>query len=301
MRSKFLMRCMKWGMRERAVEVWEKLHVQTEAAIVMWFTLSLVSIVLYAYLLVAGTPRGGMYTYIFRAPLCVCCLQQSFNSCGVWRYGQSFMDTFVFKIAVPPTVFCFICFMVVGCLCPKESVPFGSFLHFIAVLALLICSLTYAVTLLPVVIPAERFRGLLAPAVASLMASLRQVDACTDLSFLRVLADQVCFPATLLFVLSMLRHRNYANCTLPAVVPGIHTTQFCNGKACGSMHAEITRVLFLWCARALWHTHRHASCNWMPCSVGYGGEYSVHLCKKSSVGGERKARSALVYPSPGPH
>lgn len=210
------------------------------------------------------------------------------------------MDTFVFKIAAPPTVFCFTCFMIVGCLCPKESVPFGSFLHFIAVLALLICSLTYAVTLLPVVIPAEQFRGLLAPVVASLMASLRQVDACTDLSFLRVLANQVCFPAILIFALSMLRHLNYANCTLPAVVPGMHTTQFCNGKACGSMHAESQGCYF-------YGVPGHCgTLTGMQAAIGCLAALDMVVntaCTyvKSSVDGERKARSALVYPSPGPH
>lgn len=46
-------------MGERAVDAWEKLHVQTEAAIVMFFTVGVVIMGLYAYLFV-GKPADGV-------------------------------------------------------------------------------------------------------------------------------------------------------------------------------------------------------------------------------------------------
>ena len=53
------MRCQTFCISERAVDAWEKLHVQTEAAIVMFFTVGVVIMGLYAYLFV-GKPADGV-------------------------------------------------------------------------------------------------------------------------------------------------------------------------------------------------------------------------------------------------
>ena len=82
--------------------------------------------------------------------------------------------------------------MMAGYICPMESVPFGSTLYLTTVLVALGWLLCCTAALVPMALPSEPCRRLLSVIFPALMPTLRMMDACTDLSFLRVLAVQVC-------------------------------------------------------------------------------------------------------------
>ena len=200
-RSRFLIQCQRFNMSEDALEAWNKLHVQVEQAILMWITLSLASLALFAYLL-AGTPAVGLYAYLLRVPIAWCLVQRAFVVCGVWRYGQPFYGTVAFKITFLPVTPCLLFFSLAGFLSPTESIPFRSTLHFTAVHASLSWTLNCLILTVPLAIPSEPCRRIVYLPVSALMTTLRSIDSLTDLSFLRVLAVLVCarFLLLLLFV-----------------------------------------------------------------------------------------------------
>lgn len=189
-RSKFLMRLQTLGMTPGALDAWEKTHEQTEAAIIIWFLFVVAGTGLYAYLFV-GAPAVGTYAYVFRVSAGLCTVNQGITGLGVWRYGQPYLDTLVYKLCAPLVTPSLMCLMIVGFVCPVESVPFGSTLHFTAVLALLVWTINCIIPLVPLVLPSEPCRRLVSVVFPSLMSTVRAVDGCTDLSFLRVLGQQV--------------------------------------------------------------------------------------------------------------
>ena len=188
--SRFLILCQRFGMSESALEAWMKLHVQVEQAIVMWLTLSLVSLALHAYLL-AGAPTVGVYMYVFRVPIAYCLVQRAFATWAVWRHGQPFCGTVAFKIMLLPLGACFMCFTLAGFLCPTGSVPFGSTVQFTVVYAFFVCTITGVPFIVPMALPSEPCRGVMNVPLSALMQALRSIDTLTDLAFVRVLAVQV--------------------------------------------------------------------------------------------------------------
>ena len=189
-RSKFLMRLQILGMTSGALDAWEKSHEQTEAAIVVYCIVAVAIISLYAHLLV-GAPVVGAYVYAFRLTLPVCLASQVFCFVGIWRYGQPSFDTLAFRTSSPLVTVCLICVIVVGHLCPIASVPFASALHFTAVCALLSWLMNLVVALVPFALSPEPCRRLVSVVFPALMSTVRTMDACTDFTFLRVLAVQV--------------------------------------------------------------------------------------------------------------
>lgn len=190
LRSKFLMRCQSFGMSQGAIDSWEKLFVQTEAAIVLWVAVVVVTTGLYAYLFV-GAPADGIYSHVFRVPLGVVLVNQGFNAIGIWRNGQPFMNGFVAKFMILLSTPCVLLIMVAGYICPMDSVPFDSTLHLTAVLTVLTWLLNCFAAFVPMALPSEPCRQLLSVLFSALMSTIRSIDAATDLSFLRVLAVQV--------------------------------------------------------------------------------------------------------------
>lgn len=165
--------------------------MQVELAIAMWFTISLASLALYSYLL-AGAPSVGVSVYVFRVPIAFCLAQRAFVLCGVWRLGQPLYETASFKITLLPTTACVICFALAGFLCSKEAVPFRSTLYFTVVYTLNSWILNCNILIVPMSLPPEPCRKVVFLPVSAFMTTLRGLDALTDLSFLRVLAVQVC-------------------------------------------------------------------------------------------------------------
>ena len=149
------------------------------------------ALALYAYLL-ASIPTAGMNLYVFTVPIACCLVQQAFVLCGVWRHGQRWYDTVAYKITIPPTTAFILCYTLAGFLYSREVVPFRSTLHFTAVCALMTWLLNCAVLIVPMSLPPEPCRKVVFLPVSAFMTTLRGLDALTDLSFLRVLAVQVC-------------------------------------------------------------------------------------------------------------
>ena len=178
-------------MSEIALAGWEQVHDPVEPAIVMWSVLVLASMGSYGYML-SGTPVAGAYFYIFRVQLAVILGHLALTSCFFWHHGQPYFDTLAFKTTTMASSLCFICVMIVGYLCPLEAVPFGSTVHLTLVLAAIVWMQNVILGLAPMAIPAEPCRKLVLPLMQALPRTLRLMDACTDLSLLRVLAVQVC-------------------------------------------------------------------------------------------------------------
>lgn len=174
-------------MSPDALATWETLHVQAEAAIVWYFTAEVASLSLYVYTLVYGAPTKGDYVNVFRVPLVVSIVITGFLLCCVWRLGQQFLKTVAFKAKFPVVFLTFLCLIVFGYICPGGAQPFGTSLHFTAVLVVHVFVVNCTIWLLPFTLPPEPHKDLVSLGFKSLMITLRTIDTCTDLSYLHVL------------------------------------------------------------------------------------------------------------------
>lgn len=205
MRSKFCTTCQRFGMSECALDAWEKLHDPVEPAVFLFFAQAWASAALYVYLL-TGAPADGMNMYLFRVPLIVCLGAHVFHTCGIWCHGQPFYVSNFSSVGLAETP-CLLCVMIAGYLCRLESVPFASTIQFTSVLATLIWLIYLRLAIIPMTLPAEPATNLVCLPLQALLGTLRSVDACTDLSFIRVLAAQVCHHCTRLPPCSILKFR----------------------------------------------------------------------------------------------
>ena len=182
--------CQALGMSERAVDGWETLHVQAEAAIVWFFGSAAMTVCLLAYMLY-GTRHASMYKIALTVLISVCLLTTFVTKSVVWHLGHRFKQTVAYKPTLAATMLPFACVAVIGNLAPIDEIPFGAPLHFDAVLAVTKFGFAAMSLVMPVAVPRQPNKTLLPLAGKALVITVRMMDACTDLSFVRVLEDLV--------------------------------------------------------------------------------------------------------------
>lgn len=187
----FRQTCICLGMSAQALDSWERIHVQSEAAIVSYFSAALLTSTVYTSLLVAAS-SAGPYNLAFRVPALACFLVLILATACRWRFGHSVYDNMVFRAAFMVAAPCSGIVSTLGYLCPEDSIPFRSSLTYTAVLAALLLSLHVWLAIDPHVVPTQPIQRVSTVIFPTLLKTLKALDACTDLSFLQVLAAEVC-------------------------------------------------------------------------------------------------------------
>lgn len=189
MSPKFRSACMRLGMGSEALDWWEKIHVQSEAAIVSYFISGLVECAMYICLFF-GAPESGPYSYAFRVPSLTCLLIEVVILVAWWDRGHSFHGKphqCLKTLSLPN----FLILAILGYLCPIEFSPFQSAIKYTTVLAVLTVSILCTMGLDPEVLAPERIKSLASLVMPVGNKTLKIVDGYTDFSFLQVLAAQV--------------------------------------------------------------------------------------------------------------
>ena len=121
----------------------------------------------------------------------VCLMLTVCAQSGVWHHGHRVKQWVVYKLALAATMLPFMTALVLGSVAPPDQIPFGSYLHFVAVFAATLFTSISMGKIMPVAIPHEPQRSLLPIAGKALIFTIRVVDTCTDISFVRVLVALV--------------------------------------------------------------------------------------------------------------
>lgn len=173
-------------MREDATLAWERLHVHAEAAIVWYFGSVVTHVCLLAYMMYGAGNRGA-YVQAFNVLMSVCLVLTFCAQSGVWHFGHRIKQYAVYKITLVAKILPCMVALVLASIAPTDEMPFGSYVHFIAVLAAIVFTAATITMIMPVAIPREAQRGLLPIVGKAFIFTIRVMDASTEISFVQVL------------------------------------------------------------------------------------------------------------------
>lgn len=183
--------CLRLGMNTAAVDMWARLHVQSELAMIVYLVAEATILCMYVYMLY-GAGGSGALVYYFRVPMAVSLGSHALLFCYCCRSDTSRdRKSAVCKAVLLICVLSFDFFVMLAYLCPIDLVPFGSSLRFTFVLAVLALCLHLQLVLIPPHMPSKPIRSVLSLCISALVITLRSVNAVTDLSVLQVLAALV--------------------------------------------------------------------------------------------------------------
>lgn len=192
MSPKFMRACLILGMSSEALDWWQRIHVQSETAMLCYFSAWLLHLAM-ALCLVLGAPASGPYAYAFRAPGGFVLFSGLVQLVAFWRLGHGAQSDHGPKLWVmwTFTIPCTLTISLLGYLCPPAAIPFQSSLQYTAVLSLMSFGLLLAAACDPAVPAPEPIKSVISIFPSVCIKTLRALDCYTDFSFLRVLGTQV--------------------------------------------------------------------------------------------------------------
>lgn len=189
--------CLSLGMTPHNLDLWEMVHVQSEAAIICYFSGVLISTAMHVCLFL-GAPASGPYSYAFKVPSAINTVASVVHFGVRWRWGgwqHNEIGSMYILCEGVLTIPCSFLLLCLGYLCPAEGVPFQSWYIYTAVVAVLLFSMNVWLAADPITQPTKPFERLLPVAIfPSCIRTLRSLDSATDLSFIQVLRTEVSFP-----------------------------------------------------------------------------------------------------------
>ena len=121
--------CLRLGMNTAAVDMWARLHVQSELAMIVYLVAEATILCMYVYMLY-GAGGSGALVYYFRVPMAVSLGSHALLFCYCCRSDTSRdRKSAVCKAVLLICVLSFDFFVMLAYLCPIDLVPFGSSLR----------------------------------------------------------------------------------------------------------------------------------------------------------------------------
>lgn len=181
------------GMREEAFADWATFHVSTAYAMGFFFISTTTLIGGLSYFQLNGIPFTRYYMSI---PCAITISITSGYLAAIWRYGPFVAASWPYMITLPIVWTTWSVTFSLGFLGPLENIPFGSFIHFLLVVGLCLFTgnLANKSGMLFMDHPAEPRNSMYKQLFGSAVSTVRLIDNFTDMSFVRIILTQVCFP-----------------------------------------------------------------------------------------------------------